>query len=160
MFNLDREPLFSGQPMLLEDLNQEEIERLDLDNLSVLSIEQVRKSLPDVERQLSTLQAIVDEAHDMTEEIEILLETLPPEHPHVVEMSELLGSLVAHWQQTVAKIEEQGARVAGLDPGRGEWHGVVDNHLKLYSWTCGEDDIEWYYGLDEGFSSRKPLIEA
>ena len=77
--------------MLLEDLNEEEVHRLDVENLSVLSIDQVRETLPDVERQLSTLQAIVDEAHDMTEEIEILLELLPPEHPHVVEMSELLG---------------------------------------------------------------------
>ena len=91
MFNLDREPLFSGQPMLLEDLNEDDFDRLDLENLSILSIEQVRESLPFVERQLATLQAIVDEAHDMTEEIEILLESLPPEHPHVVEMSELLG---------------------------------------------------------------------
>ena len=145
MFNLDREPLFSGQPMMLEDLHHDE---------------HARDSFAYVERLLSTLQAIVDEAHDMTEEIEILLETFPPEHPHVVEMSELLGGLVAHWQQTVAKIEKQGARVAGLDPGRIEWFGVIDNQLMLYSWTCGESDIEWYYGVDEGFSSRKPLIEA
>ena len=135
MFNLDREPLFSGQPMQLEDLNEEDAGRLDIDNLSILSIDQVRESLPNVVRQLSTLQAIVDEAHDMTEEIEILLETLPPEHPHVIEMSELLGGLVAHWQQTIARIEQQGARVAGLDPGRIEWYGVVDNHLMLYSWA-------------------------
>ena len=107
MFNLDREPLFSGQPMMLEDLHHDEHERLDIENLSILSIEQVRDSLVYVERLLSTLQAIVDEAHDMTEEIEILLETFPPEHPYVVEMSELLGGLVAHWQQTVAKIEKQ-----------------------------------------------------
>ena len=160
MFNLDREPLFSGQPMMLEDLNQDDVDRLNIENLSVRSIDQVRDSLPFVERQLSTLQAIVDEAHDMTEEIEILLETYPSEHPHVVEMSELLGGLVAHWQQTIARIEKEGARVAGLDPGRIEWYGVVDNQLMLYSWTCGESDIEWYYGLDEGFSSRKPLIEA
>ena len=111
--------------MLLEDLNEEEVQRLDVENLSVLSIDQVRETLPDVERQLSTLQAIVDEAHDMTEEIEILLESLPPEHPHVVEMSELLGGLVAHWQQTIAKIERHGARVAGLDPGRIEWLSLI-----------------------------------
>ena len=98
--------------MLLEDLSEGDFDRLDLENLSILSIEQVRESLPFVERQLATLQAIVDEAHDMTEEIEILLESLPPEHPHVVEMSELLGGLVAHWQQTVARIERKGARVA------------------------------------------------
>ena len=52
--------------MLLEDLNEEEVQRLDVENLSVLSIDQVRETLPDVERQLSTLQAIVDEAHDLS----------------------------------------------------------------------------------------------
>ena len=102
MFNLDREPLFSGQPMMLEDLHHDEHERLDIENLSILSIEQVRDSMTYVER----------------------------------------------------------LRVAGLDPGRIEWFGVIDNQLMLYSWTCGESDIEWYYGVDEGFSSRKPLIEA
>jgi hypothetical protein len=96
----------------------------------------------------------------MTEEIEILLDRYAPEHPHVVEMAELLGSLVALWQQTVAKIERLGARVAGLDPGRIEWYGVIDNKVMMYSWTMGEPDIEWYYGIDEGYSSRKPLIEA
>ena len=160
MFNLDREPLFSGQPMQLEDLNEEDAERLDIDNLSILSIDQVRESLPNVERQLSTLQAIVDEAHDMTEEIEILLETLPPEHPHVIEMSELLGGLVAHWQQTIARIEQQGARVAGLDPGRIEWYGVVDGEIALYSWCFGEEDIEWYHHTNATYLTRKPLIEA
>ena len=74
--------------------------------LSVLSIDQVRETLPDVERQLSTLQALVDEAHDMTEEIEILLESLPPEHPHVVEMSELLEDLLRIGNQTIQTLND------------------------------------------------------
>jgi hypothetical protein len=160
MFNLDREPLFSGQPMAFEDLFEEELQLEGLENMHILTVEEVREGLSRVERELATLQSLVDEAHDMTEEIEILLDRYAPEHPHVVEMAELLGSLVALWQQTVAKIERLGARVAGLDPGRIEWYGVIDNKIMMYSWTMGEPDIEWYYGIDEGYSSRKPLIEA
>lgn len=160
MFNLDHEPLFSGQPMSFEDLFEEELQLEGLENMRILTVEEVREGLSRVERELATLQSLVDEAHDMTEEIEILLERYAPEHPHVVEMAELLGSLVALWQQTVAKIERLGARVAGLDPGRIEWYGVIDNKIMMYSWVMGEPDIEWYYGIDEGYSSRKPLIEA
>jgi hypothetical protein len=160
MFNLDREPLFSGQPMSFEDLLEEELQLEGLENMHILTVEEVREGLSRVARELATLQSLVDEAHDMTEEIEILLETYAPEHPYVVEMAELLGGLVALWQQTVAKIEQLGARVVGLDPGRIEWYGVIDNKVMMYSWAMGEPDIEWYYGIDEGYSSRKPLIEA
>ena len=30
----------------------------------------------------------------------------------------------------------------------------------LVFWAVGEADIEWYYRMEEGFPSRKPLIEA
>ena len=37
---------------------------------------------------------------------------------------------------------------------------VVDEHLALYSWSLGEEDIEWYHPIDSSFMARKPLIEA
>ena len=37
---------------------------------------------------------------------------------------------------------------------------AVDEKLVLYSWTQGEDDIEWYHGINSSFIARKPLIEA
>jgi len=37
---------------------------------------------------------------------------------------------------------------------------VVDRRMALFSWAVGESDIEWYYRMEEGFPSRKPLIEA
>ena len=76
MFNLDREPLFSGQPMSFEDLLEEELQLEGLENMHILTVEEVREGLSRVERELATLQSLVDEAHDMTEEIEILLSRL------------------------------------------------------------------------------------
>ena len=105
MFNLDREPLFSGQPMSFEDLLEEELQLEGLENMHILTVEEVREGLSRVGRELATLQSLVDEAHDMTEEIEILLDRYAPEHPHVVEMAELLGSLWSGaWPQGDTKL--------------------------------------------------------
>ena len=117
----------------------------------IVSLEDARENLPKVTRWLAELQAMSDEAHDLTEELEVLLESLEAESEHVVEVAEQLAQLVAHWQNVTSNIEETGTRIACLEPGRLEWYGVVDQHLALYSWRFGEEDIEWYHPLDSTF---------
>ena len=109
---------------------------------------------------LMVLQAMSDEAHDLTNELELLLDRYAMTHPHVLEVAEHLGGLVSQWQNNVARLERIGARIVSMDPGRLEWYGVVDRRMALFSWAVGETDIEWYYRMEEGFPSRKPLIEA
>ena len=126
----------------------------------VVTIEQARASLPEASNVLMVLQAMSDEAHDLTNELELLLDRYTMTHPHVMEVAEHLGQLVTQWQASVARLESIGARIVSMDPGRLEWYGVVDHRMALFSWAVGEADIEWYYRMEEGFPSRKPLIEA
>ena len=126
----------------------------------VVTIEQARASLPEASNVLMVLQAMSDEGHDLTNELELLLDRYTMTHPHVMEVAEHLGQLVTQWQASVARLESIGARIVSMDPGRLEWYGVVDHRMALFSWAVGEADIEWYYRMEEGFPSRKPLIEA
>ena len=130
------------------------------DGALVVTIEQARDSLSEAKNVLMVLQAMSDEAHDLTNELELLLDQYDMTHPHVMEVAEHLGSMVAQWQASVARLESIGARIVSMDPGRLEWYGVVDHRMALFSWAVGEPDIEWYYRMEEGFPSRKPLIEA
>ncbi|DAC70310.1 MAG TPA: DUF2203 family protein [Candidatus Poseidoniales archaeon] len=130
------------------------------DGALVVTIEQARASLSEAKNVLMVLQAMSDEAHDLTNELELLLDQYAMTHPHVMEVAEHLGSMVAQWQASVARLESIGARIVSMDPGRLEWYGVVDHRMALFSWAVGEPDIEWYYRMEEGFPSRKPLIEA
>ncbi len=130
------------------------------DGAKVVTIEEARSSLPEACNVLMVLQAMSDEAHDLTDELELLLDRYPMTHPHVMEVAEHLGELVAQWQGHVQRLESIGARIVSMDPGRLEWYGVVDHRMALFSWAVGEEDIEWYYRMEEGFPSRKPLIEA
>ncbi len=155
------QPSFSGLPMELNELSTDEELPYPLpDGATVVTIEQARASLNEASSVLMVLQAMSDEAHDLTNELELLLDQYPMTHPHVMEVAEHLGQLVAHWQANVERLESVGARIVSMDPGRLEWYGVVDHRMALFSWAVGEEDIEWYYRMEEGFPSRKPLIEA
>ncbi len=155
------EPFYSGLPMPLEDLSPEATLPYPLpEGARVVTIEEARASLPEAQNVLMVLQAMSDEAHDLTNELELLLDRYTMTHPHVLEVAEHLGSLVTQWQGNVARLEGIGARIVSMDPGRLEWYGVVDHRMALFSWAVGEADIEWYYRMEEGFPSRKPLIEA
>lgn len=155
------EPFYSGLPMALEELSPEADLPYPLpDGARVVTIEEARASLPEARNVLMVLQAMSDEAHDLTNELELLLEGYSMTHPHVLEVAEHLGRLVNQWQASVARLESIGARIVSMDPGRLEWYGVVDHTMALFSWAVGEADIEWYYRMEEGFPSRKPLIEA
>jgi hypothetical protein len=130
------------------------------DGSKVVTIEEARNELPTAKKLMYSLQALQDQAHDLTEELEILVEELPPHHEHVAEVADQLGGLVKEWQGIGDSLELMGARIAGFDPGHLEWHGVVDGYLVLYSWSEGEDDIEWWHPLDTGINGRRPLVEA
>ena len=154
-------PFYSGLPMELDELSPEATLPYPLpDGALVVTIEQARDSLSEAKNVLMVLQAMSDEAHDLTNELELLLDQYAMTHPHVMEVAEHLGSMVAQWQASVARLESIGARIVSMDPGRLEWYGVVDHRMALFSWAVGEPDIEWYYRMEEGFPSRKPLIEA
>ena len=130
------------------------------DGSKVVTIEEARMELPQAKKLLIALQSLQDEAHNLTEELEVLVEDLSPHHEHVVEVADQLGGLVKEWQAIGDLLEDMGARIAGFDPGHLEWHGVVDGYLVLYSWCQGEDDIEWWHPLDTGIDGRRPLVEA
>ncbi len=153
-------PPLAGQPMSISELLDEMALLALPDGTRVVTIDEARNELPMAIRLLNNLQSLQDQAHDLTEELEILVEALPPHHEHVAEVADQLGNLVKEWQGLGDRLESTGANIAGFNPGHLEWHGVVDGHLVLYSWCEGEDDIEWWHPMDTGINGRRPLVEA
>lgn len=126
----------------------------------LVSIEEARALLVDGQRNLAILQALHDEVNALAEEIEHLLDGVPPEHPSVKEIADLTAQTITEWQDVVSQMEAHGTHVVSLDPGRLQWFGVVDARVVAFGWQEGEEDIEWYHEIPEGFGTRKPLIEA
>ncbi len=161
MSDMSELPIYSGRPMEVSDLlNFEQALDKIPSTAKMMTIDEARESLPQARALMIQLQAISDNAADLTEELDIILESYDSNHEHVTELADYLASMIHTWHQIVNEMEEMGARMACLDPCRLEWYGVVDERLVLYSWAEGEEDIEWYHSVDSSFMSRKPLIEA
>ena len=126
----------------------------------LVSIEEARALLPKHRRSLAILQALHDEVNALAEEIEHLLDGVPPGHPAVKEIADLTATTIGEWQEVVSDMESHGTHVVSLEPGRLQWFGVVDARVVAFGWQEGENDIEWYHDVSEGFGVRKPLIEA
>lgn len=153
-------PPLAGQPMSITELLDEMALLAIPEGCKVVTIEEARKELPIAKNLLFELQSLQDQAHDLTEELEIIVESLHPFHEHVQEIATQLGDIVKEWQVIGDKLELLGARIAGFEPGMLEWHGVVDGYLVMYSWCQGEEDIEWWHPMDTGINGRRPLVEA
>jgi hypothetical protein len=70
---------------------------------------------------------------------------------------ERLDEEVAGIARCVARIHELGALVKDLDDGLVDFPARRGGEDVLLCWRLGEDEIEFWHGLDEGFSGRKPL---
>ncbi|MEL0100770.1 MAG: DUF2203 family protein [Euryarchaeota archaeon] len=153
-------PPLAGQPMSLTELLDEMALLAIPEGCKVVTIEEARNELPIAKKHLFELQSLQDQAHDLTEELEVIVESLPPFHEHVQELANQLSNIVKEWQLIGDRLEHLGARIAGFEPGLLEWHGVVDGYLVMYSWCQGEEDIEWWHPMDTGITGRRPLVEA
>jgi hypothetical protein len=73
------------------------------------------------------------------------------------EVQERLDEEVAGIARCVARIHEVGAQVKDLDEGLVDFPALRGGEEVLLCWRLGEDEIEFWHGLDEGFSGRRPL---
>ena len=73
------------------------------------------------------------------------------------EVQERLDEEVAGIARCVARIHELGAQVKDLDEGLVDFPAHRGGEEVLLCWRLGEDEIEFWHGLDEGFSGRRPL---
>ena len=76
-------PPLAGQPMSISELLDEMALLALPDGTRVVTIDEARNELPMAIRLLNNLQSLQDQAHDLTEELEILVEALPPHQPHL-----------------------------------------------------------------------------
>jgi hypothetical protein len=65
--------------------------------------------------------------------------------------------LKATMLEAVNKIQETGCVVKDLDTGLIDFPSLLDGQEVYLCWKVGEDRIEYWHGLHEGFAGRKPL---
>src|ERR1700756_4339585 len=62
-------------------------------------------------------------------------------------------------KDTLAEIDSIGVQVKDLDIGLLDFPCAVDDEIVLLCWKYGEEKIEFWHGMEEGFQGRKPIDE-
>src|SRR5882724_9640269 len=71
----------------------------------------------------------------------------------------LSGGLFVDVKDTLAEIDAIGVQVKDLDIGLLDFPCVVEDEIVLLCWKYGEEKIEFWHGMEEGFKGRKPIDE-
>ena len=64
---------------------------------------------------------------------------------------------VQNTKDAMAEVEAIGVQIKDLDIGLLDFPCVVDDQIVLLCWKFGEEKIEFWHGLEEGFRGRKPI---
>ncbi|HEV8686784.1 MAG TPA: DUF2203 domain-containing protein [Gaiellaceae bacterium] len=75
----------------------------------------------------------------------------------LAELDERIGKELTGIARCVNAIHELGAVVKDPDEGLVDFPSRVDGREVYLCWKLGEDAIEYWHGIDEGFAGRKPL---
>jgi len=62
-------------------------------------------------------------------------------------------------KDAMAEIDAIGVQVKDLEIGLLDFPCKVDDEIVLLCWRCGEEKIEFWHGMEEGFKGRKPIDE-
>jgi hypothetical protein len=62
-------------------------------------------------------------------------------------------------KDAVAEIDSIGVQVKDLDMGLLDFPCEVEGEILLLCWKLGEEKIEYWHGLEEGYRGRKPIDE-
>lgn len=69
------------------------------------------------------------------------------------------GELKLEVHRLIHRIESLGGVVKDIDLGLIDFPASRDGEPIYLCWKAGEDAVEHWHGVDEGFADRKPLIE-
>jgi hypothetical protein len=67
------------------------------------------------------------------------------------------NQLVAKLEHCVAELDRLGVQVKDLDLGLIDFPAVHEGEDVLLCWHVGEERVEWWHGLEEGYAGRKPI---
>jgi hypothetical protein len=60
---------------------------------------------------------------------------------------------------TIAEVQELGCQIKDLDIGLIDFPTLLNGIEVCLCWKLGEDRIEYWHGMEEGFRGRKPIDE-
>lgn len=123
----------------------------------------VPKLAPVVKLQLERRSAIEALLMKLGRELGDVPESIvldPADPTNVREMKRDLARQIEEYRAGWRQVEEMGAVLKDARNGLLDFYGNVDGKLVWLCWKYGEDAVNHYHALEEGFSGRKPIAQS
>lgn len=105
-----------------------------------------KEKVEDLDRELSRAKT----------EIMVLGGSFPPYRRLATNRSEREEKMT-QLQEAIERVQETGCVVKDLDEGLVDFPAIRGGEEIYLCWKLGEERIEYWHGVEEGFASRKPL---
>lgn len=139
-----------------------EEEQVTPKDVRYFTLEEANETLPFVRRVVSD---IVDAYRKWKEKI-YRFELVAAESSATEESEEQaalrgeIDGIAQRINRFVAELEPVGCVLKGFDDGLIDFHSKMDDRDVFLCWKLGEDMIEHWHELDEGFTGRQPLVSS
>jgi hypothetical protein len=125
--------------------------------------EQVVALIPRLTRAMERVMAAHTEAAEVREQLQAEQQRVTMAGGAMVDQaawraaSARLERLTAQLKEGLEQIVKLGGVPKDLSLGLVDFPHRRGGQVVNLCWKCGEDDIRWWHGLDEGYAARKPL---
>jgi hypothetical protein len=121
---------------------------------------EVRKIVGDQLEQRAELERRLVELGEIVGEPPEDLSDKAGDTPDVLAKKRALRTLVEQYQHGWNRLETMGVVLKDARTGLVDFYSRVDGRVVFLCWQHGEDTIEHYHGLEEGFAGRKRIEGA
>jgi len=128
--------------------------------------EEAEELLPAIEYQLEQARAQNAEMEKLSEELSQAAARVMALGGSVPPLGKLAGikaqreQLLERLKQAVADIQDTGCILKDLEAGLIDFPSLLNGQEVYLCWKLGEEHIEWWHGIHEGFAGRKRLDET
>ena len=128
--------------------------------MKYFSLQQATRILPEVEPVLLSLRDLQTRALQTKERVDLLWQRLEAGERVLDEIASVQSRLdadVVEMRSLVERLETLGVILRDVGRGLIDFPAIVVETEFYLCWRLGEDSIQFWHGMDEGFGGRKPL---
>lgn len=130
--------------------------------MRLFTVQQAEELIPHLEKELSTLQPrfarlmkVIDAIAD-----EYKAEITDPLVRDACLADKSSSELLNSVEDSLQQLAQLGVECKGIEEGLIDFPCLLEDRVVYLCWRQGEDRIEHWHELDDGYASRKPLLEA